>query len=184
MAPQIAPAHLFVEDPERGLFAQPIHASVVALEDAGGRLAVRSDGASASPPAGYLARAYIDSDDATFVLVAGSNARFRVNGLPVVAGIAFLHDRDEICLNGVGRCFLSTERSAQLVPFPEGLGPVPCARCASPIEAGSPAVQCPRCGVWYHQAEDLPCWTYAPGCAECTCPTDLGSEFRWVPEGF
>lgn len=105
----------------------------------------------------------------------------RVNGNPLDVGIRVLRDRDELLAGGV-RTFFSTEALAAVVPFPQSEMPTFCARCKLAIASGAPAVRCPQCGVWHHQSEELPCWTYAPRCALCDQPTALDAGFRWVPE--
>ena len=44
------------------------------------------------------------------------------------------------------------------------------------------AVRCPQCGIWYHQHDQLPCWTYAPACGFCPQSTALDAGFAWTPE--
>jgi len=105
----------------------------------------------------------------------------RVNGSPLDTGIRALRDRDELLAGGV-RTFFSTEVLATVVPFPQSEKTTFCARCKLAITSGAPAVQCPQCGVWHHQSEELPCWTYAPRCAMCDQPTALDAGFRWMPE--
>jgi len=96
-----------------------------------------------------------------------------------------LEDKDEIRTAGAGSLIFSTERRACVEPFPGMDRPAMCPRCGTEIEVNTPAVRCPGCGVWHHQNIDneLPCWTYAETCATCDQPTDLGTDFRWTPEG-
>ena len=48
--------------------------------------------------------------------------------------------------------------------------------------AGTPAVQCPACGRWFHQSAELPCWTYSDHCL-CPQPTALDCGYQWTPHG-
>jgi hypothetical protein len=123
-------------------------------------------------------------DDAgeCWVLLACDEADARVNGLPLVGGLRVLADRDEIQITGGPACFFSTERPAEVVSFDREADPS-CPRCTQRIERKTGAVQCPSCGVWHHQSDRLPCWTYAPHCAICDQPTELDAGFRWTPEG-
>jgi hypothetical protein len=117
-----------------------------------------------------------------WVLVAGQKATLRVNGLLPSSGIRVLSDRDQIQLNG-NTLFFSTESLATVVPFPGTGRMLICPRCQEEILKDTPAVRCPnpQCGVWYHQREDRPCWTYAP-CSLCENPGDLDAGCRWSPE--
>jgi hypothetical protein len=106
-----------------------------------------------------------------------------VNGLPLLAGLRALCDRDEVRV-GELRFFFATERLARVEPLPGAAQPIYCARCKDVIVPGADAVRCPdpACGLWHHQCNDTPCWTYAPTCALCPQPTDLGASYRWTPE--
>lgn len=119
------------------------------------------------------------SDGDRWVLIAPASVR--VNGGAVDTGIVVLRDRDEVC-TATQRLFFSTEVLAAIVPYP-GSKPTPCARCKLEIEPGAPSVACPRCRIWLHQSEDLPCWRYAPRCALCDQPTALDAGYQWTPEG-
>jgi hypothetical protein len=124
------------------------------------------------------------SDEAgeSWVLVAGSEADVRVNGIRLSLGIRCLRDRDEIRIEGRGIFYFSTERLAAVEPFAGSSGDAHCPRCRQKIEPGNPSVQCPACGVWYHQSEDFPCWTYSETCALCPRTTDMDEGYRWAPE--
>ncbi len=104
----------------------------------------------------------------------------RLNGAPVDAGLRILADRDEIRVGGEVRYF-STESFAVVEPLPATGRTLYCARCRLEIEAGSPGICCPTCGVWYHQSAKMPCWTYAPKCGFCPRPTGE-SGFAFTPE--
>jgi hypothetical protein len=105
-----------------------------------------------------------------------------VNGLPVLAGIRVLADRDELRVDDGDSMFFSIERLAELSSLPETQQEICCPRCRDVIRAATPAVQCPQCDVWHHQEADRPCWTYADGCAACGHPTALDAGFTWTPE--
>ena len=122
-------------------------------------------------------------DGKTWVLLAPpGNGAVRVNGMPLALGMRVLRERDEIVVNGRRRYF-SGERHAVVVPFPGSDRPVTCPRCRQEVLAGTPAVACPQCDAWHHQSEELPCWTYSPTCALGDQPTELGTGYRWTPEG-
>ena len=109
--------------------------------------------------------------------------RVRVNGLPVGGGMRVLCDRDEIAVGDRPGLFFAAERLAAVGALPSGGQVIDCARCRQPIEPGSAAVCCPRCGLWHHETEPLPCWTHVPECAMCPQPTGLDEAYRWTPEG-
>ena len=117
-----------------------------------------------------------------WILLTADSHVTRINGLPALAGIRMLADRDEIAVSGQPPMFFSTEALAQVVPFSGAVPPLFCPRCKQGIDGGMPAVRCPRCDVWHHQTDDLPCWTYAATCAICDCRTALDAGFTWVPE--
>lgn len=120
-----------------------------------------------------------------WVLLAGPDCDVSVNGLPLLAGIRLLADRDEIRVAGASPVYFSAEALARIEPLPDTGREVICPRCRQPIEKGTPAVRCPSssCGVWHHESERFPCWTYAATCSLCPQPTDLEAGFQWTPEG-
>jgi hypothetical protein len=115
------------------------------------------------------------------LLVAGSCDVF-VNGFAPVAGMRVLRDRDEIRTALTDQLFFSTETLAHVEEFSGGERPIYCARCRQTIEKGQQAVRCPRCSVWFHQTEQLPCWTYGSACSLCPQSTSLAAGFSWTPE--
>lgn len=115
-------------------------------------------------------------------LMARPSSGISVNGLPLLAGVRTLTDRDEIHVPDLGSLFYSTERLAQIEPFPVAGHQVSCPRCRQAIASGTPAVRCPGCEVWHHGSEELPCWTYAPTCALCQQSTVPDAGFKWTPE--
>ncbi len=118
----------------------------------------------------------------TWVLASSPDAEIRVNGRAPLAGLAVLSDRDEIRLRGGVQCFFSSEDLARIEEFPALDRPTHCGRCHLPIKAGSSAVRCPICGIWYNQSAEFPCWTYSDICAYCGHPTSLEAGFSWIPE--
>jgi hypothetical protein len=104
-----------------------------------------------------------------------------VNGVALDVGIRVLRDRDELRV-GDARAYYSSESLPVVVAFPGAERPVFCPRCQQEIPPQSAAVRCPACGVWHHQTDELPCWTYAEHCALCDQPTALDGGFRWSPE--
>ena len=117
-----------------------------------------------------------------WALLAWPEAGVRVNGKAVSIGIRLLRDRDEIRPAGRPPVYFSTERLAGVEQLPDGSEELFCARCRQRIEEGGEAVRCPACGIWLHESEELPCWTYASTCALCDQTTDLEAGFRWTPE--
>lgn len=115
------------------------------------------------------------------VLVAGDK-EVRVNGVPPVAGVHVLQDRDEIRIHPAGTLFFSAETLARVEEFAGRDRPIFCARCRQRVEPAQLAVCCPSCGIWCHQTADLPCWSYSPICAFCPQATALETGYQWVPE--
>jgi len=104
-----------------------------------------------------------------------------VNGVALDTGIRVLRDRDELRAGG-RRAFFSTESLAVVAAFPGAERAVSCPRCKLEIVADSPAVRCPKCDVWHHQTDELPCFTYRERCTLCDQPSALDGGFRWTPE--
>ena len=119
-----------------------------------------------------------------WALLAAAGADVRVNGFQPVAGVRVLQDRDEIRAAAAPPIFFGTETVAHIEEFPGAERTIFCGRCRQPMEKGQLAVRCPSpaCGIWYHQTEQLPCWTYAPTCAFCPQTTALDAGFAWTPE--
>lgn len=112
---------------------------------------------------------------------SGAGARVRVNGEPLLGDLRVLADRDQLRL-GDEALYFSTENPARVEPLAQAERPLACPRCRQTIAPATPAVRCPACGVWHHQSEELPCWTYAPTCALCPRSTDLQAGLQWSPE--
>jgi hypothetical protein len=121
-------------------------------------------------------------DSPVWLLLAGAGSGARVNGVAPVAGVRVLQDRDEIRATPPHTFFFSSETLARVEEFPGFERAVYCGRCRQAMEKGQIAVRCPQCGIWCHQAESLPCWTYAPACAFCPQSTSLDAGFSWTPE--
>jgi len=116
-----------------------------------------------------------------WVVMTSAPRAAHVNGLPVLAGIRVLSDRDELRVDDAA-VYFSTERLAELTSLPVTKQEIYCPRCRDSIRVGTPAVQCPQCDVWHHQEADRPCWTYADGCAACGHPTAFDAGYTWIPE--
>jgi len=189
-------AHLWVENKETGWGAKRLDGAGLdgeGLDGAGfdlaGLLALNAAnegqgaGAATTAPVARLVR--VDAGGTrVWALVASSSSNVRVNSRAVAGGLRVLADRDAIGTDGGARHFFSTESLATVEPFPGAERTTYCGRCRQPIEAGTPAVRCPGCEVWYHQDEAgrLPCWTYAETCNFCPTKTALDAGFQWVPE--
>lgn len=133
-------------------------------------------------PGHILLQSSPESGMDAWALLCPPGLRVRVNGDPVRTGIRVLQDRDEVLLDGTERLFFSTERAARPEPFPGSERRVVCPRCKQPIAKGDMAVRCPNCGVWSHQSETYPCWSYTDACAVCGHPTAMDDRYRWTPD--
>jgi rRNA maturation protein Nop10 len=172
-------AHLWIK-PAAEWEVQALTAAQYEL--AGARAAVAEPGRAAlGAGGGRLVRAAA-GDPPAWMLLAGDDAAVRVNGRAPVAGACVLEDRDEIRAGGA-QFYFSTETLAAVETFAGGDGRrIHCCRCHQEIAPGAAAVRCPGCGVFYHQTEQLPCYTYAATCAQCGQDTSLQAGFRFVPE--
>ena len=170
-------AHLWLRTQGPGLAVLPLAEGAYLLTGDPARPVVRHDGDP--PPGAAVLRHVVDQ----WLLAAAEGAPVRLNGLPLALGLRVLMDKDELCIGRGGRLWFSTERLAVVEPFPGAAQPVFCPRCKTEIKKGVPAVRCPSCGIWHHEDGDLKCWTYAPRCAICDQPTELGQSYRWTPEG-
>ncbi|MGH7199095.1 MAG: hypothetical protein ACREJB_00715 [Planctomycetaceae bacterium] len=148
-----------------------------------GPAALSASDRAAEPAALVLRR--VGGTGQEWALLAAADAQVRINGTVVALGVRALADRDEIVFADADgrpvRFFFSTEQRAGIEPFPGQETPLVCPRCKLEIAAGNPAVRCPACGAWHHQAE-RECWTYAETCCLCHCPTALDAGYRWTPE--
>jgi hypothetical protein len=123
-----------------------------------------------------------DGPDPWWSLLIPAAVPALVNGAPSPLGLVVLADRDEIRVPGSGPVFFSTETLAAIVPLPAEAVSGRCPRCRQAIAAGTAAVKCPTCSLWYHQSDALPCFTYSDRCAACARPTALDAGFSWSPE--
>jgi len=122
-----------------------------------------------------------EAEATCWMVLTSSGSNLRINGRLVSVGICALEDRDEIRIED-RTLYFSTECLAETGPFLAGANPLFCPRCKQALEDEAPAVRCPGCGVWHHQSDELPCWSYASTCALCEQPTDLEAGYRWAPE--
>lgn len=155
-----APMHLLLTQPLR------LGPAVAEMGLAAGRFLARHDGGWA------------------LLQTEGSPGLLRHNGLSLSVGIRLLEHGDSLMLDDEDRgVHFSTERDpARVEPAPPGLEGV-CPRCRGELLAGQDAVRCPGCGLWHHQNEGgLSCFTYAPTCASCSHPTQLGMGLQWTPQ--
>jgi len=156
---------------------------VLRLEEPEYALPLRAPRATDGPRTATLVRLASDSGEA-WVMIAVPGSAVRVNGIVAPAGLVVLDDRDELRVAGSPPLWFSTESIARVEAAPVRSGrALRCPRCSDLIEAGTPAVRCPNCGVWHHQNPSRPCFTYenAP-CAACRVSSELDGGFRWSPE--
>lgn len=102
-----------------------------------------------------------------------------------LAGIAVLRDHD--CLlyhaNGtVQRIFYDIFTPPQIRSYAGD--PLDCAYCRQPVDSGSSIVECPGCGIVFHQGEAAGCWLASDRCLNCGHPTSLEQVSDWIPQGF
>ena len=174
-------AHLWVRDAEGNLGVFPLLGVPIDLTASPPRRAV--DPVSEKGVSAVLAPAPAAPDaPPVWVMMAQPAIDVQVNGLRLSTGLLVLADRDEIRVGGLASMFFSSETLARVEAFPGSERPVYCGRCRQEIAKGAGAVRCPRCGIWYNQSEELPCWTYTETCAFCPQPTSLEAGFQWVPE--
>jgi hypothetical protein len=174
-------AHLWILDAGNNWAPTLLNGDAFALVDSGSHRAnVERADAEAETNARVLLRRVSSVPD-TWALLCGPKQPVWVNGLPVPLGLTVLSDRDEIRLLHTAVWF-STETQPHVEPFSESATRGVCPRCKQRIEAGTPAVCCPSCGLWHHASDDLPCWSYAPTCAACAQDTAMDADFLWTPE--
>lgn len=172
-------AHLWLQGTD-GWDAQRLNGEQFDLPAASNLPTRKPESARKSKERARLIRA--DAGGSRFwALIAPADSDVRVNGRAVPAGLCVLADRDEI-RTGEVKYFFSTETLATVEEFPNAEKAVFCGRCRQQIEVGLPAVRCPGCGVWYHQSDNLPCWTYSEKCTFCDHLTALDAGFAWTPE--
>ena len=125
------------------------------------------------------------TDEDRWLLFTGATAAVWVDGAPQSLGIYHLADGQEILVKGAGVVVLTTEKLPRITALPDSGTEVICPRCKTEIDPGTDAVRCPTCGIWHHEREDLPCWTYehSTHCAMCAQATALDGGLRRIPEG-
>jgi hypothetical protein len=118
-----------------------------------------------------------------WLLVLPPTAQIWVNGRKPLLGAHVLTERDEIRGANGRRLYFSTERLQEVVLFPGGDREMCCARCRNQIAKDALALNCPGCGTWCHQSEELPCWRYSGSthCPLCDQSNDPDAGFRWTP---
>jgi hypothetical protein len=175
-------AHFWFRDDEDIWSATPLDGRAVDVSVCPPRILAPGFRLGADAPAAVIRAGPAESP--VWALLAAAGADVRVNGFEPVAGVAVLQDRDEIRAGPAHPLFFSTETIAHVEEFPGAERAIFCGRCRQPMLKGQLAVRCPNpsCGIWYHQTEQLPCWTYAPTCAFCPQPTALDAGFAWTPE--
>ena len=144
-------------------------------------------GDGAGPDGAYILRHDGRSGKARWILYVGAAAEVTVNGRAVDLGMRALRDRDEIALPRACHLVFTADSVPRVQPFGGLAHGANCPRCTRPIEAGTPAVLCPNCGVWHHEyvdgEDDRHCWTYGPTCgAGCPQTTALDAAPAWTPE--
>ena len=132
---------------------------------------------------------FAEGADGGVALLVRAGVHVRINGLPVLGGIALLQHRDEILINAE-RFYFSAEARPVVTTFQLGTGSrrPTCPVCRGALSNGDQAVGCPGCGRWFHQLEASEgriartCWTYAATCRFCQHPTSFGEESAWRPD--
>ena len=162
-------AHIWLQNEAREWTAHPLTAD-------------DSPPASKCTPSGIHFLNTTTDNQENWVVVAGHGSGITINGVPLLIGIHVLRNRDEIRWSREGFGFFSSEELASVVDMPAGDRTMVCPRCKQEILPGTPALRCPRCGIWHHQSEQLPCYTYAENCATCTRKTSLDGGYDWIPE--
>ena len=177
-----ATSHLLFHDPRGAWDAHPLYDDLVELAGSGPiPLAAPELLGSVSGP--VVTRACGSRGREQWMLILRPGDRTRVNGTPVPVGACSLAHRDAIAVACGYTVFVTYERIARVTPFPGENDRTCCIRCNLPIDPGTPAVQCPgaECGLWAHQSQDQPCWTYTETCASCGHPTAFDAGFQWSP---
>jgi hypothetical protein len=172
--------HIHQFDPERGDWQQhPLGSPAGIGFDDQGRF-------TAGPPADkILARLHPFSDSYgkqrwAMIVFDKGNRVLHLNGMTPFS-LHVLQDRDELSAAGQ-KLYFSSEQVVQIEKFElaKGQQPLNCPRCKDVIEAGTPAVKCPACGLWFHESEELglTCWSYD---AKCLCGHSTKGGEGWKP---
>lgn len=174
-------AHLWLQKKAPEWMPHPLAGSEFALKSFLAEILEDAPAASRAPSDVRFVKTATDNQE-NWVVVAGHESDIAINGFPLLLGICVLRDRDEIRWSPEDFAFFSSEELASVTDLPQGSQKIFCPRCKQEIMVGTPAVRCPRCGIWHHQSEDLPCYTYAETCATCTHKASLDSGYEWIPE--
>jgi uncharacterized protein YbaR (Trm112 family) len=174
-------AHLWVKNESEQWAVLPLEADAFVLSE-NPPVPVRNlPGATQSVSKVLLLRR-LRAEEPSWVLISGRERDVRINGAQLTLGVQRVADRDEINIEGAGTLYFSTESLARVESFPDSAQSLYCPRCKQAIESEGAAVRCPQCRTWYHQSEELPCWSYSETCALCPQPADLTAGFRWTPD--
>ncbi len=180
-------AQLWIRDHDNVWAVLPLAGRVVSLTTDGPRLVDKPAVSSGSRGIDAAVFASINGGGendgrADWVLLARAGVRVDVNGLPLGTGLRLLRHQDEVRVDDAGTFFFSAETLPEIVPYPDDGQSRHCPRCKDVLKPGTPAVRCPCCALWYHQTDDMPCWTYGSRCGACDHPTAMDVGFRWSPE--
>jgi DNA-directed RNA polymerase subunit RPC12/RpoP len=174
-------AHLWIQNKTRKWAVSPLSGLELTLRSIVADSIIQGVAADGIPEDVHLIRAGNDNQEEWSILAAMESG-VTVNGIPLLLGLQVLKDRDEIRWDQDGSAFYSSEELAAIVDFPTEDRKIFCPRCKQQIAPETPAVRCPRCGIWHHQSEQLPCYTYADKCAVCSRETNLDGGYDWIPE--
>ncbi len=175
-------AHLWLLDERRQWVVQTLAGDGSSLRSLLSGLVEGCPAADVAPADVFLMQAGDEEGTAEWAIIAAQECGLTVNGIPLLLGIRVLANRDEIRWSTDGFAFYSTEEPAAVASLPQADQKIFCPRCKQEIAPETPAVRCPRCGIWHHQSEQLPCYTYADRCATCTRRTSLDGNYDWTPE--
>ncbi len=174
-------AHIWLQTENREWTAHPLRDIESSFKALLCRVPEHAPPVKSAPSDARLLKTVTDNQD-SWMIIAGHGSGISINGIPLFHGIRTLRDRDEIRWSPDGFVFFSSEELAAVVDFPQSDRKIICPRCKQEIGPGTPAVLCPGCKIYYHQSEQLPCYTYAENCGTCTRKTSLGSGYEWTPE--
>ena len=174
-------AHIWLQNANHEWTAIPFSDDECRLESLFNETIEKVSASDGAPPDVRFLRTEIDNQE-NWAVVTGYESGVTINGIPLSLGIRVFRDRDEIRWSREGIGFFSSEEPASVVDFPQGDRKVFCPRCKQEIVPATPAVRCPNCKIWYHQSEELPCYTYAENCATCPRTTSLDGGYEWMPE--
>ena len=172
-------AHLWIKDEADQWSVMPLEQPAFTLTSEGPRPI--DDLSHARLTQGVLLLRAVEADG-KWVLIASADAEVAINGMPLIAGLRVLVDKDEIHVSKLDSYYFSAESLARVEEFPDAHKSLFCPRCKQELAGGVEAVRCPACGVWHHETDALNCWTYSDGCAMCGHSTEMNGTFRWTPE--